>query len=114
MVEDELITEYIYGEQYTFIVPYSVSLEDTMKAMGHIIDRDSSYMSVEAKSFTYGTADGFTCSFLSDQKNGVTGTGKDLLSACYNALYKFVKNETEKKNKDDKGESKGDVEQGET
>ena len=99
MKDDEIITKFIHGDDYAYIYPYSVSLEDTMRAMGDIVKENSSQMSIEAASYgAFSTADGWVVSFLSDQTNGTNGTGPTMLEACFNALSKYVDNEKEKEN----------------
>lgn len=108
MDNDKLITEFIYGDDYAYVIPYDVSLEDTLEAMGNIVEENSSQMVIEAASYgAFSTSDGWICGFLSDQTNGTDGTGPTMLEACYNALLKYVKNEQEKSKKE------GNVGQGE-
>ena len=95
---DLIITKFIHGDDYTYTYPYSVSLEDTLQAMGDIVKENSSQMSIEAASYgAFSTADGWVVSFLSDQTNGANGTGPTMLEACFNALLKYVENEKERK-----------------
>jgi hypothetical protein len=94
--DNELIDQFMYGDKYAFITPYDVDLEATMKVMGWIIKELSSQMTVEKGSYgAFSTADGWICNFLSDLEIGTTGTGPDMMTACYNALVKYVKNEKE-------------------
>ena len=91
--DNVMLLEYFYGDDYTYETPYDISLEDTMNAIGKLIEFEQVTCTINKTSHKYGTGMSWTCELDNLQSNGIT-----MLEACYNALVKYVKNEKEKEN----------------
>lgn len=92
--DNEMIDKYRYGEDgYAVIWPYDVDMEAIMYVIEKIQRDNEVSCNIDFKSYTFGTADGWTCDVGNTQ-----GTGGSMRDACYNAIVKFITNENKEEN----------------